>query len=372
MGRLRAGVIKRSDGRYQEQFTFKGKRYTISGKSPEELADKKAKKLEELERGIYKANKEITLDEFFSEWLDGKRKEIRPASINLYKQTYQNIAKYLGTEKIATLERRRIHLALEQIKGEKGANMANKCRSLLYSIVKVAAFNNICRTNEVQYTPSYAVSKTQIRDDRHRALSKEELAIFFKYAQNSRYYPVFKFMLYTGLRAGECLALQWIDINESKGIFRVQRTLTKTEEGKNIIGNSPKTDAGKRSIPLIEKATGILQKQRAIYKMTHAQKNINDLVFTNEAGNAANVATLNTVIRQICKSINRNGQRLERFTTHAFRITFASDSYRAGAPVNVLKDLMGHESYDMTMDIYTRTNDEDKIKAMQMLIAKER
>lgn len=112
MGRLRAGVIKRSDGRYQEQFTFKGKRYTINGKSPEELADKKAKKLEALERGIYKANKEITLDEFFREWLEGKRKEIRPASICLYKRTYPNIAKYLGSEKIANLERRQIHLAL--------------------------------------------------------------------------------------------------------------------------------------------------------------------------------------------------------------------------------------------------------------------
>ena len=52
-------------------------------------------------------------------------------------------------------------------------------------------------------------------------------------------------LLYTGLRRGEALALQWNDIDEEAGIIHVWRSLDYA--GKNN-GNfkEPKTEAGKR------------------------------------------------------------------------------------------------------------------------------
>ena len=53
----------------------------------------------------------------------------------------------------------------------------------------------------------------------------------------------FYFLLYTGLRRGEALALQWKDIDEEAGIIHVWRSLYYA--GKNN-GNfkEPKTEAG--------------------------------------------------------------------------------------------------------------------------------
>lgn len=36
-------------------------------------------------------------------------------------------------------------------------------------------------------------------------------------------------------------------------------------------------------------------------------------------------------------------------------------------PPNVLKEILGHTSYKMTMDLYVHTNEEDKRQAMKSL-----
>ena len=36
-------------------------------------------------------------------------------------------------------------------------------------------------------------------------------------------------------------------------------------------------------------------------------------------------------------------------------------------PPNVLKEILGHTSYKMTMDLYVHTNEDDKRQAMQSL-----
>ena len=60
---------------------------------------------------------------------------------------------------------------------------------------------------------------------------------------------------------------------------------------------------------------------------------------------------------------------IKPFSVHAFRDTFASRAVRAGIPPNTLKEILGHSSLAMTMDLYAHVSQQDKIKGMKKMRA---
>ena len=60
---------------------------------------------------------------------------------------------------------------------------------------------------------------------------------------------------------------------------------------------------------------------------------------------------------------------LKPFSLHAFRDTFASRAIRAGILPNTLKEILGHSSLAMTMDLYAHVNQQDKVEGMKKMLA---
>ncbi|MEE0028975.1 MAG: tyrosine-type recombinase/integrase, partial [Dialister sp.] len=60
---------------------------------------------------------------------------------------------------------------------------------------------------------------------------------------------------------------------------------------------------------------------------------------------------------------------IDPFSVHAFRDTFASRAARAGIAPNTLKEILGHVSLAMTMDLYAHINELDKKEGMEKLQA---
>ncbi len=75
MARLGAGTRKRADGTLEKRFTIDGKRYSVYGKNAKEISQKEQEIRKKIEAGIYTDNRNITLDGYFDEWLNGKRGE---------------------------------------------------------------------------------------------------------------------------------------------------------------------------------------------------------------------------------------------------------------------------------------------------------
>ena len=73
MARLGAGTRKRADGTLEKRFTIDGKRYSIYGKNAKEISQKEQEVRKKIEAGIYTDNRNLTLDQYFAEWLAGKR-----------------------------------------------------------------------------------------------------------------------------------------------------------------------------------------------------------------------------------------------------------------------------------------------------------
>lgn len=216
--------------------------------------------------------------------------------------------------------------------------------------------------------PPIKTEKRPARETCHRELSDEELRIFFKYADRSIYGNAFRFMLYTGLRAGECGALEWQDVDWKEKVIHVRRTMTMGKNGKFIVGTSTKTRKSTRDIFMNKGIFSLVMKQYEIYTGLHGKiMNLNDPIFPTSKGEHATEQSFYSGVVGLIKTAHRNGEKLAPFGTHALRDTFASKAIRAGMPPNVLKEILGHSSYKMTMDLYVHTNEKDKRRAMQSL-----
>ncbi len=120
--------------------------------------------------------------------------------------------------------------------------------------------------------------------------------------------------LYSGLRVGELLALEWQDVDVKKGVLTVSKSCHdgKDEQGKFArIIDTPKTASSKRVIPLPKQILPLLQE----YK----KKSTSPFVVSNEKGTPVFVRSYQRSFELMFKKINVAPKGF-----HALRHTFAT------------------------------------------------
>lgn len=287
-----------------------------------------------------------------------------------YKSLYKNrISPALGKRKIKDIERREVLKLQSDIYKECTRNTTNKIMNILHQLMKAAMLDGIIVRNvcsSLDGLKDRAEDKAA-RETIHRALTEKEIKLFLKYAEQSWYFNVFRLMLETGMRAGEVCALEWRDIDINKNVIHVRRTITKGVNGKNQIGKTTKTKRSTRDIPLNAEILGILSDMRTLYNDRHGDnvKRIDGLIVQTENGNIASALNVTSAMNTVIHKAAKNGHILQGFTSHAFRATFASKCIEQGMAPNTLKEIMGHASLAMTMDLYGHVYEEQKQEAMQ-------
>lgn len=371
--RLGAGVRLVKTGRYEKRFTVNGVRYSVYGKTAKELAEKETEKRLALKEGAYTRNETITLAKYFEEWTAHKGATVAETTMYAYIARFNNhIRRPLGRYKVAAIERRQVASVLANIADKVSAGTANVCRALLVQIFQSACYDGIISTNIAKTVqPVKPPAAPPARETIHRALTGKEIAAFMEAAAGGHYFHAFRFMLATGTRAGECAGLKWGDVDYKNGVIHIRRTVTRDSNGRLKVGDTTKTKRSRRDIPINEEIAAILAAQRAQNAALFGnQFDMAALVFPTRGNTAASSNHFSEIIGNVIDAYNRkakDGAKLERFTVHAFRDTFASKAAAAGVPLNVLKELLGHSSYAMTADLYGHIYDEQKREAMDGL-----
>lgn len=367
-----AGARKRPGGGYEWRFTVEGVRTSVGAPTVDELWIKHDEREAEIKAGVYKTNKNITVSQYFHEWLERRRPYIREATLFLYKLLFtKHIEPCIGDVTMKKVERRQV-LALQKKANENGGPaVANHTMVLLKTLFRAAMDDDILIRSVADGMKKIKnKGKRPARETIHRELSDEELQIFFRYSVRSWYDSVFHFMLYTGMRAGECGGLEWKDIDWKQDVVHVRRTMTRGANGKYVRGKATKSAAGLRNIGMNTNIRAILSSQWELYTGTHGKMvKLTDPVFPRQDGQLITEKDLYTATFNIITTANKHGEKLARFGSHAFRDTFASRAIRAGMPPNTLKEILGHSSLSMTMDLYAHVSEDDKKKAMQALDA---
>ena len=365
---MATGFRKRKSGGYEYRFTYNGVRYSVGGATMNECKAKAKEKQELLDVGIYQTNDKITLNKYFDEWIKQKEMAVKGSTVLSYNNVYRNnIAPTLGKHKIKTLERRQIVSMLNQVAKEKGVGAANHAHRIIVAILNTAIHDDIIVRNVAAGIPSFKATGKPARETIHRELTDQELKLFFSLIKNSIFYNACRFMLYTGVRVGECCGLQWRDVDRKNGIIHIRKTVTKNSEGKWILGETPKTRTSKRDIPINKAVQEVIEEQWSLYRNTHDVLALNDLVFPGERGQIVFSGVFNSLITYALGK--KEAAKIAPFSVHVFRDTFASRAIRAGISPNTLKELLGHSSLSMTMDLYAHVNQQDKIESMEKLQA---
>lgn len=316
-----------------------------------------------------------TFDSFTDRFLKTRLEtRIRGNTARSYRSMYEwYLSPQIGKMKVQALREYRqvveIRSNIKRVRGGKAplsADVINRVMTVLSMILDEGIREGLTNVNPCKLLQGLSKEKSKAPSDRtsiqetlHRCLTPDEIAILFEYAESSWYRDLFKFLLYTGCRIGEALALRWDHIHD--GNVYVEFTASLDENGKQCI-NSAKTAAGIRKIPISEELAEVLQAQKERLQKIYRYKKDGLVFMNNKRQMACNKGVENALYKCIDRA-NKDGHDIERFSLHAFRVTFATTVANSGVSQETLKRWLGHTSLQMT-DRYYREND---IHAVSMM-----
>ncbi len=177
----------------------------------------------------------------------------------------------------------------------------------------------------------------------------EQLRTFLDQVKTNRAYAALFVSAHTGMRRGELLGLRWADVHLDDARLSVQQALIAVAYEMQL--SDVKTGAGRRSIDLDERTIAVLRqwrKRQAEEKlMLGAGYHEHDLVFCRADGDPTHPDLFSqTFDRAVAK------YGLPDITLHDLRHTHATLLLKAGVPVKVVSERLGHSNPAFTMTVY--------------------
>lgn len=383
---LKEGEYQRANGTFEYKWRDRrGKRHSIYAKTLDELREKELDVLRDVLDGIRSDGKDITINDLYYSWVRLKR-GLKDNTFQNYKYMYtQFVEPDFGHAKIADLKRTDVRAFYNRLADEQHlkASTIDCVHTVLHQVLDLGVDDDYIR-----YNPSdnalKELKKAHCNDSiKRKALTMQEQEIFedflTKPGQYNKWYPIFTVMLWTGLRVGEVTGLRWCDIDLDAETIDVNHTLVYYDKGHNdglsFAVNTPKTEAGKRVVPMLPKVKEafLLEKKNQEelgIKCAATVDGFTDFIFVNRFGGVQHQGTLNKALRRIIRDCNyaimdkrKDGEDvvlLPKFSNHSLRHTFTTRMCEAGVNIKAMQDILGHADAGTTMDIYAEATKELK------------
>ena len=355
-----------------DKVTGKDVKTSITGRTKKEVKQKtKEAEIAFLQNGStrFQASNITTYKELASLWWESYKHTVKPnTQLNVRRLLDNHILPLFGSYKLDKLTTPLIQNVVNKLadktnKGEEGAflyydslHALNK-RILQYGVVMQA----------IPFNPAREVilprNTQKAKREKVKHFENQELKKFLDYLDSLnlnkfRYYyenTLYKFLLATGCRINEALALSWSDIDLDNAVVHITKTLNYKQET-----NSPKSKTSLRDID-IDQATVSMLKQYRLRQTKEAWKigKSESVVFSDFIHEYPNNRTLQTRLRTHFKRA-----KVTNIGFHGFRHTHASLLLNSGIPYKELQHRLGHSTLSMTMDIYSHLSKENAKKAV--------
>lgn len=161
-------------------------------------------------------------------------------------------------------------------------------------------------------------------------LTREECRALLGVCSDDTCGTMVRLALYTGMRLGELLGLQWDDLDLEKGYLTVRHNMVR-----GVVG-SPKNNRV-RHLPL----TPELRDQLVQFKST--TKTASPFVFRREDGEDFNYRNMEYRLGRLCAKAG-----IKPVGWHTLRHTFATLLTESGTPIRAVQTFLGHASISMT------------------------
>lgn len=359
---LGQGIVQRKNGLYEGRYFDRyGKRKSVYARTQTEIAKKLRDAIYENEQQITVVDKSITLDEWYERWLHVCKSHCRDTTKRTYEIQYARLREELGWRKLVSLNLVILQEAFNKLGSDKSHS---DCKALLVDILNRAIETDLLLKNPALGINPIVDGKAK---SEKRILSAEETKLLLQNSKGGMLYPMFVVALNTGMRMEEILGLTWDCIDFENKIINVEKTLVYLPgDGCNAKYefHRPKTQAGRRKIPMTKEAYDalILQRDRKAHISTHfsPRPGFENLVFVSKTNHPLNASNIKDSINYIVARINRENpeQYFEHLTPHGLRHTFATNCIERGMAPKTLQKIMEHNSLQMTMDLYCHVREE--------------
>ncbi len=175
----------------------------------------------------------------------------------------------------------------------------------------------------------------------------QRLQAFLRTAAGHRLFPAFWLAATTGLRRSELLGLRWEDIDLAAGSLSVSRGLVAVAY--EVHESRGKTHNARRAIDLDPTTIDVLTAWQAWQKTEQEVVGIEPRgwVFTDAAGNPIHPHSISQTFERISARAGVPPIRL-----HDLRHTHGTLLIKAGVPVKVVSERLGHGNPAFTIDAY--------------------
>ncbi|MBH9968880.1 tyrosine-type recombinase/integrase [[Bacillus] enclensis] len=191
---------------------------------------------------------------------------------------------------------------------------------------------------------------------KQKFLEKDELGEFLNIAKNDGLEGdllTFTLLAYTGLRAGEMIALKWSDIdfdNQTLTVFRTYYNPTNNKSKYTLL--TPKTQTSHRTITIDKLLIDLLQlhkkEQDEIKKENEPFYQDNNFILATNEGYPKTIKAISIRLKRLLTKSKIN----KDITPHSFRHTHTSLLIEANVHIKEIQERLGHSDINTTMDIY--------------------
>lgn len=370
---------KRKDGRYQKNIYIgrdengKRKYKSVCGTSRKDVETLAAELKQKLGKGI-----DISSDDTYGcwkeRWLTVQRSLQTP-------QQYKTLERYLKhfTElepykinKLTIADFQEIVFDLAAKNPTTGKPTAKKSLKEFIAtasrVFEYAIENRAIDFNPLKYVK---ISKNAAKKKERRALSPEEQKLIINTPHRGRLPAMI--MLLAGLRRGECLGLQWADIDLKRNKINVHQTLV-LDGNNSYIKAGAKTEAGVRKVDIPTVLSDYLKSLAPHSPFDYVVTTTKGKLMTNSAWrrlwesyiNCLNLEAFNSQQGKIVGIAPRSKycpdgipQVIEPFTAHCLRHTHTTNLFYSGYDILYIQHQLGHTKPETTLNIYTHLMQDD-------------
>lgn len=294
-------------------------------------------------------------------WMENVQQSVErgkksPGSIELYRRQLDNhVLPALGALRIREITVARLDGFIGELATRKGSATCKMVRTVVSGVMKEAM-----RHDAITINPTRNISAIESgRGKPPRGLSLEQCQQWVsrleadEQALHNDLPDLTRFMLATGVRIGEALAVLWQDVDLEAGTVDVEHTIIRVR-GVGLVRKGTKTEAGERTLPLPSWAVTMLKRRAATF--SHGP------VFANADGGWRDPSNTRRDLRQA-----RGSDEFAWVTSHVFRKTAATLLDEAGLSARTVADQLGHSRPSLTQDVYLarKTTSRDAADALE-------
>jgi len=316
--------------------------------------------------GVCHSKAAVKTGDWINTWIEKhKAPKLAPSTLTSYRNNFRvHIKPYVGEVALRELTTYHIQKMLDSMVGS--LSLFVKVYNVIHGALEKAVELGMIPRNPCKGVAFPAEDKEDMR-----VLTQEEQQRFIEALDGEYYRVMLLTYLYTGMRAGECIPLQWKDVDLSKRTIRVNKKAIlhhdfSKHSAKQEVQDFCKTKSSKRTVAITAGLAAILAEHKEEMKKRVAALGLewseDSLVFWNTRNKIVQYGNLKESLNKIYRKAG-----IENATMHTLRHTYATRCFEAGVNIKAISEQLGHANVKTTYNIYVHLLEDTKVKEIDKL-----